>query len=263
MAKGQFKVQKISDIGASNPIMAGLTIGLHDIVAMAQISKKEKDIINSTNLNIAQSLGKAERIGQKICTNIELILADLNKSGVQTQSFERCVNVPSTEGLDDIREVLKYCKHALQEVVKIINLFGNTEYSNPNYKKIYNKLKEIYGANHPVCLQVKEDHDEWLKKLLDLRDCDEHPSMIPEGATVIYSMWGGYLNDRFRDFCANKGLTIEQVHTSGHATVEDLEAFSKAISPKTLIPIHTFEGKQYPEMFENVRILKDGEPFEV
>jgi hypothetical protein len=32
MAKGQFKIQKISDVGTDNPIVAGLTIGLFDIV---------------------------------------------------------------------------------------------------------------------------------------------------------------------------------------------------------------------------------------
>jgi len=85
----------------------------------------------------------------------------------------------------------------------------------------------------------------------------------PESSTIIYSMWEGYLTDKFKKYCETKSLKIEEVHTSGHATVEDLEAFAKAISPKTLIPIHTFEGKQYPEMFENVRILKDGELFEV
>ena len=84
-----------------------------------------------------------------------------------------------------------------------------------------------------------------------------------EGSKIIYSMWEGYLTDKFKEYCAKKKLQLDHVHTSGHATVEDLEAFAKALSPKTLIPIHTFEGKQYPEMFENVKVLKDGELFEV
>ena len=75
-------------------------------------------------------------------------------------------------------------------------------------------------------------------------------------------MWEGYLTDRFKDYCDGQGIDIEQVHTSGHAIVDDLKAFAKAITPKSLIPIHTFEGNQYPRMFENARILKDGELFE-
>jgi len=79
------------------------------------------------------------------------------------------------------------------------------------------------------------------------------------GATIIYSMWEGYLTDKFKDFCNEKGITIEQVHTSGHATLGDLQDFASAINPKVLIPIHTFEPKKYVELFENVKILEDGE----
>jgi len=186
MTKGQFKIQKVSDVGTSNPIVAGLTIGLHDIVAMAEIDKGAKDVINTANLNIVHSLTKAEKIGLQICANIESVMADLGKSGVQTQSFERCVNVPSTEGLDDVREFLKYGKQSLQELVKIINLFCDTGCTNPRYDKICKKLREAYGESDPVFLQVKQDHDEWLKKILDLRDSDEHPNMIPEGKQLYY-----------------------------------------------------------------------------
>jgi hypothetical protein len=182
MTKGQFKIQKLMDVGTSNSIMASLTIGLHDIVQMAQISKEEKDTINTVNLDIVQNLTKAEKIGLQICGNIETVMSDLEKTGVQTQSFDRCVNVPSTEGLDDVREFLKYGKQSLQELVKIINLFCDTGCTNPRYDKICAKLKEAYGENDPVLLLVKQDHDGWLKKFLDLRNADEHPEQyIPEG----------------------------------------------------------------------------------
>jgi len=187
MAKGQFKIQKISDVGTDNPIVAGLTIGLFDIVQMAEVSKEIQDTINSSNLNIVHSLTKAEKIGLQICKNIEAVMEELKKTGVQTQSFERCINVPSTEGLDDVREFLKYCKQSLQELVQIINLFCDTGSSLPRYDKICNKLKEVYGDTDPVFLQVQQDHDEWLKKLLDLRNADEHPdTMIPKGKQFVY-----------------------------------------------------------------------------
>lgn len=175
------------DVGTSNPIVAGLTIGLYDIVEMAQIDRGTKDAINTSNLNIAQSLTKAEKIGLQICKNIETVMEHLNKTGVQTQSFERCVNVPSTDELDDVREVLKYGKQALQELVKIINLFCDTGCTTPNYKKICDKLEAVYGKSNPVFLQVKQDHDQWLKNFLDLRNADEHPDQyIPEGKKLYY-----------------------------------------------------------------------------
>ena len=187
MAKGQFKIQKLTDVGTDNPIVAGLTIGLYDIVKMAEINKTTEDAINSSNLNIVQSLTKAEKIGVQICKNIEVVMGELNKTGVQTQSFDRCVNVPSTEGLDNVREFLKYGKQSLQELVKIINLFCDTGCTIPRYDKICKKLKETYGDSDPVFLQVQQDHDQWLKKFLDLRNADEHPeSMIPDGKQLYY-----------------------------------------------------------------------------
>lgn len=187
MSKGQFKIQKLMDVGTSNPIVAGLTIGLHDIVAMAQLDKENKDTIITADLNIAQSLTKAEKIGLQICKNIEVVMDELNKTGVQTQSFDRCVNVPSTEGLDDVREFLKYGKQSLQELVKIINLFCDTGCTNPRYDKICAKIKEAYGEGDPLFLLVKQDHDGWLKKFLDLRNADEHPEQyIPEGKKLYY-----------------------------------------------------------------------------
>lgn len=187
MAKGQFKIQKISDVGTDNPIVAGLTIGLFDIVKMAEIDEATQDVINTANFNIVQSLTKAEKIGLKICEDIEAVMAELNKTGVKTQSFERCVDVPSTKDLDDVREFLKYCKQSLQELVKVINVFCDTGSSLPRYDKICKKFKDIYGDKDPVYLQTQQDHDGWLKKLLDLRNADEHPdTMIPKGKQLYY-----------------------------------------------------------------------------
>ena len=45
--------------------------------------------------------------------------------------------------------------------------------------------------------------------------------------------------------------------------MKDIIRFVEAINPQTVIPIHTFEPEQYHEHFPNVRVLEDGEVFEV
>ena len=89
MTKGQFKIQKISDVGTDNPIVSGLMIRLSDIVKMAEIDKETQDAINASNFKIAQSLTRAEKIGLQICKNIEAVIEELKKTGVQTQSLDR------------------------------------------------------------------------------------------------------------------------------------------------------------------------------
>ena len=76
-------------------------------------------------------------------------------------------------------------------------------------------------------------------------------------------MWEGYLTDKFKEYCANKKLQLEQIHTSGHATIEDLKAFAKALNPKTLIPIHTFGANDFPRYFKNVKVVKDRETVDI
>ncbi|MBF0215946.1 MAG: MBL fold metallo-hydrolase [Candidatus Omnitrophica bacterium] len=82
-----------------------------------------------------------------------------------------------------------------------------------------------------------------------------------EGAKIVYSMWEGYLTEKFRAYAAGKGISIETVHTSGHADADDLKKFASAMNPKTLIPIHTPDPDQYPALFNNVKVLADKEIF--
>ena len=60
--------------------------------------------------------------------------------------------------------------------------------------------------------------------------------------TLIYSMWNGYLPD-VKPFWEQNNVPIVEIHASGHAYVEDLQDFVKALNPRHIIPNHTF----YPE----------------
>lgn len=123
---------------------------------------------------------------------------------------------------------------------------------------VYNKRKiDMFEINHNK------------RRILMLgRDNSIFPDIIkniegPAGAKVIYSMWEGYLTDRFKEYCAGKGLVIEQVHTGPHATIEDLKTFADAIKPGVLVPIHTFNPEKYTELFGNVKTLNDGEIYDI
>ena len=84
-----------------------------------------------------------------------------------------------------------------------------------------------------------------------------------EGSKIIYSMWEGYLTQKFEKYCRGKGIQIDKIHTSGHANREDLEKFANALKPKVLIPMHTFEPEGFAELYDNVKVLNDGEVYEV
>ncbi len=102
-------------------------------------------------------------------------------------------------------------------------------------------------------------------------------SMIPalekipgiRGSKMIYSQWKGYLDKgsadalKFKAFLNKNEMDLEHVHTSGHATVDKLKIFAEALNPACLVPIHTEHAGRYQEMFSRVKMLKDGETFDL
>jgi ribonuclease J len=88
-----------------------------------------------------------------------------------------------------------------------------------------------------------------------------------DGACLVYSMWDGYLKDeKMKPFLAwldDKGITLHQIHTSGHASVKDLQRLRQAFGDAEVVPIHTQQPDMYEKTFGNVNIHDDGEWWEV
>ena len=88
-----------------------------------------------------------------------------------------------------------------------------------------------------------------------------------EGARFTYSMWSGYLKEercrRVLRWLKKNDVPFQTIHTSGHASVADLRRFAAGLAPRKLVPIHTFEGDRYRELFDNVVRERDGVWWEV
>lgn len=103
------------------------------------------------------------------------------------------------------------------------------------------------------------------------------PSMIPdleskgvrpdEKDAWSYSLWSGYLDRddgrKQREWFESAGCIADHIHTSGHASTEDLRRFARAMSPRYLIPIHSYGWDQHSEGFENLQRLADGVAFTI
>jgi ribonuclease J len=92
--------------------------------------------------------------------------------------------------------------------------------------------------------------------------------IVADKGNLIYSMWDGYKKQsssvEFLDWLKSKNFTIIDIHTSGHADTPALKQLVEGIQPKYIVPIHTFEGDRYKEIFkEPIVRLKDGEVREI
>jgi ribonuclease J len=82
----------------------------------------------------------------------------------------------------------------------------------------------------------------------------------PPDAKAIYSMWHGYLErSNLRKSLGAHNIELIEIHTSGHAYVQDLKKLVIALNPRCLVPIHTFYPEQYVDFHNNVVKLEDGE----
>jgi ribonuclease J len=140
-------------------------------------------------------------------------------------------------------------------------------------KMIADKIgKEFLYQFQPFKI-TKEEISEKRKEIVFLirpsmkMDIDRIDKM--ENGNFIYSMWSGYLvqpkTKSFIDHLKSKGFSFHQIHTSGHGNVETLKEMVTAMKPKNLVPIHTFDGDNYKDVFKNVNVKRatDKEEIEI
>lgn len=79
-----------------------------------------------------------------------------------------------------------------------------------------------------------------------------------------WSQWRGYLDNAdgvaVRAWFDGVGAKADHIHTSGHASPNDLREFASAIGPKTMVPIHGVKWDEDQPGFPPITRLKDGEP---
>ena len=88
-----------------------------------------------------------------------------------------------------------------------------------------------------------------------------------KGARLIYSLWEGYLKQErlkpFHNRMRKHQIPMTIIHTSGHASVADLQRLAKAIQQRSLVPIHSANPSGFRGRFQNVMLQKDGVWWEV
>ncbi len=199
-------------------------------------------------------------------SNIAFLFASSQNIDRLVSAYKACRKTGSTFVID---LYTAFILHRLGANTKSLPQFN---WSNVRVKFFKFHADKIAEAGHEKLLylfnkqkiELEEINRIKEKVLMILRDNSLFPRVVGhihpiKGAQIIYSMWDGYLTDKFQGYCREKGIAIKHIHTSGHAIPKDLTAFAKSLNPKFLVPIHTFHSEQYGEMFDNVKVLEDGE----
>jgi len=126
--------------------------------------------------------------------------------------------------------------------------------------------KRIYQHRiHKEELQANPDGYLFFGKMSHFKIIDLYKDIKP--VNVIYSQWLGYLSYSDNEYFGAEAIAgyrndpqvnFVYAHTSGHATVEDLQRFAKALKPKMLVPIHTEYAENFKSIHANTLLLNNG-----
>ena len=130
----------------------------------------------------------------------------------------------------------------------------------------FHRVEEIRGSRVYVNWLATNRH-----RLVTMFSVQSGPALAKAGcldsATLIWSLWSGYLTEssglRLQTFLEQHQIPMVQLHTSGHASIEDLAKLAKAINPDRIVPIHSFGPHRFVEYFDNVTMESDGTWWEV
>jgi len=95
-----------------------------------------------------------------------------------------------------------------------------------------------------------------------VRELIRDGALAADGA-LIWSMWSGYLSEpsgvRLRELLTGADVPLIEHHTSGHASLIDLQRLVRAINPGVVVPIHTEAAASFDRHFARASVHDDGE----
>lgn len=96
-------------------------------------------------------------------------------------------------------------------------------------------LTKIANGTKRYTMTVRPSMLGYIKKLSAKTDLS--------GATLVYSMWSGYKENEdtaeFLNAVQSLGMNIVDLHTSGHASAEDIELLKKTVHADEYVTVHT------------------------
>lgn len=172
-----FQIKKISNHGTANPIVARLSLQTHELIQFCQIDKQTKDDVFALyHSEVQPKLLECDDIAQAISSEILQISMELEKKGFITQSGGRVLEVPFLIRLDQRLEQFLYnAKSTLRDLAKIFELFFGKKFNEARYDKILKWSVQEFGKDSELSKVIRQDHDLWIKRLVDMRNAVEHP----------------------------------------------------------------------------------------
>ena len=195
----------------------------------------------------------------------------------------------SSQNIDRIVSIFRACKRTGKTLIidlytaVILEATGNKKIPQSDWPKIalyipqsqrvqiknnqwFDLLKK-HSKNRVFLDNLKEISTKYVLLFRPLHMRNLEKAKLLNEAVYVYSQWEGYRERNtyadLRKWLAKYNIPDVNIHTSGHASIDDLKRFAEAMKPSKIVPIHTFMPEKYSEIFSNVELHADGEYWEV
>lgn len=169
-----FQIQKLSDVGTSNPIVARLSFQTNELIKMFPLTDKQKDDINGLlGMDVCQRLISCYKTYSKLHEE----LLKVNQTNRDDFFKGNAIYTPAVIDLRNMCENFLYqAKSTLRDLLGLFRVFYNKEFTEARYDKAYEWAKEEFGKDDDLSRLLKQDNNTWIKKFIFMRNAVEHPN---------------------------------------------------------------------------------------
>ena len=220
----------------------------------------------------------------------------VTEAEVEDRLVEMCANTDgmvvvcgSAQNLDRVVSVHRAALRASRATV--LDLYGATiaAAARPSIPQPGHRGLRVYVPNRQRILVKRAQEFDRVERIRPFRVFSEElaaepgqfllhvpsstvPELLRAGAVnrsglVVWSLWEGYLDapsgQTFTASLSAAGVPLTSAHTSGHASIADLQRLVASVAPERVVPIHTEAPHRYATLFPNVVQRHDGEWWQV
>ena len=173
-----FTIQRISDQGTENPIVARVSAQSNSLLDHYTLSQEQRENLHTLIFeNIQRKMLLCDGIAKEVTGKINAVQALLDETGgLPSQSNNQAIEVPYVIDLENQIDTFLYnAKSCLKSILGLFSVFLGKYFSEARYDKAYRWAAREFGEEDPIYLVLKENHDQWVKKVVIKRNAIEHP----------------------------------------------------------------------------------------
>lgn len=172
-----FQIKRVSNHGTSHPIVARLTVQADDLIQFCSLSsEKRTEAFSILHEEVQPKLLTCDDIAKALASEIDRVVRRIESQGFATQAQGRMFEVPQIIDLGrHVEQYLYSAKSALRDAAKLFGPFFGAKFTEARYDRIHEWCKQRFGPADELSCLIERDHDEWIHRLVRMRNAVEHP----------------------------------------------------------------------------------------